>query len=70
MFFSIIVPLYNRPVEIKEMLTSLLDQSYKDFEVIVVEDGSSVKSEHIVNKFKDMGLREPAEIFLSSLTLI
>lgn len=53
MFFSIIVPLYNRPVEIKEMLTSLLDQDYKDFEVIIVEDGSKNKSEHIVDKFKD-----------------
>ena len=52
MFFSIIVPLYNRPVEIKEMLTSLLDQDYKDFEVIIVEDGSKNKSEHIVDKFK------------------
>jgi len=53
MFFSVIVPLYNRPVEIKEMLTSLLDQSYKDFEVIIVEDGSKKKAEDIVNKFKD-----------------
>lgn len=53
MFFSIIVPLYNRPVEIKEMLTSLLDQDYKDFEVIIVEDGSKNKSEHIVDKLKD-----------------
>jgi len=35
------------------MLTSLLDQSYKDFEVIIVEDGSKKKAEDIVNKFKD-----------------
>lgn len=53
MFFSIIVPLYNRPVEIKEMLSSLLDQTYKEFEVIIVEDGSKNKAEHIVDKFKD-----------------
>ncbi|MFD1165993.1 glycosyltransferase [Sphingobacterium daejeonense] len=53
MFFSVIVPLYNRPVEIKEMLTSLLDQTYKDFELIIVEDGSKNKAEHIVDKFKD-----------------
>ncbi|MGX1641187.1 glycosyltransferase [Sphingobacterium sp.] len=53
MFFSIIVPLYNRPVEIKEMLSSLLDQTYKEFEVIIVEDGSKNNSEHIVDKFKD-----------------
>ncbi len=53
MFFSIIVPLYNRPVEIKEMLSSLLDQAYKEFEVIIVEDGSKNNAEHIVDKFKD-----------------
>ncbi|WP_185217082.1 MULTISPECIES: glycosyltransferase [Sphingobacterium] len=53
MFFSIIVPLYNRPVEIKEMLSSLLDQTYKEFEVIIVEDGSKNNAEHIVDKFKD-----------------
>lgn len=53
MFFSVIVPLYNRPAEIKEMLTSLLDQTYHDFEVIIVEDGSKNKAEDIVNKFKD-----------------
>jgi len=35
------------------MLTSLLDQTYKDFEVIIVEDGSKNKVEHIVDKFKD-----------------
>ena len=53
MFFSIIIPLYNRPVEIKELLNSLLNQEYPDFEVIIVEDGSKNKSEEIVNQFKD-----------------
>ena len=53
MFFSIIVPLYNRPVEIKEMLNSLLNQRYPHFEVIVVEDGSTKKADQIVEKFKD-----------------
>ena len=53
MFFSIIIPLYNRPVEIKELLMSLTEQEYKSFEVIIVEDGSSRPSEDIVAKFKD-----------------
>lgn len=35
------------------MLSSLLDQTYKEFEVIIVEDGSKNKAEHIVDKFKD-----------------
>ncbi|MGV6943526.1 glycosyltransferase [Sphingobacterium kyonggiense] len=53
MFFSIIIPLYNRPVEIKELLNSLLDQSYKDFEIIIVEDGSINKADHIVEQFSN-----------------
>lgn len=51
MFFSIIIPLYNRPDEIKELLTSLLKQTYTLFEVIVVEDGSSKPAEDIVQSF-------------------
>lgn len=53
MHFSIIIPLFNRPDEINELLTSLCEQNYKLFEVIVVEDGSSLKSNEIVNKYKD-----------------
>lgn len=53
MFFSIIIPLYNRPDEIRELLQSLLLQSYKEFEVIIVEDGSSRSSEEIIKKFND-----------------
>ncbi len=40
MFFSIIIPIYNRPQEIDELLTSLTKQTYTQFEVLVVEDGS------------------------------
>ncbi|QJD97356.1 glycosyltransferase [Mucilaginibacter robiniae] len=40
MFFSIIIPLYNRPQEIKELLESLTRQTYRQFEVLVIEDGS------------------------------
>ena len=52
MFFSIIIPLFNRPEELKELLNSLLEQRYKDFEVIVIEDGSSIPAKHIVEKFE------------------
>jgi len=40
-FYSIIIPVYNRPDEIAELLQSLVRQTYKNFEVIIVEDGSS-----------------------------
>jgi glycosyltransferase involved in cell wall biosynthesis len=53
MFFSIIIPLYNRPQEIKELLESLTLQTYSNFEVLVIEDGSVNDAETIVNTFTD-----------------
>src|SRR5690606_6025800 len=53
MFFSIVIPLYNRPDEIKELLASLVQQTYTSFEVIIVEDGSSKPAEHIVQSYAD-----------------
>lgn len=53
MFFSIIIPLYNRPDEIKELLHSLLSQTYQDFEVIIVEDGSTRPAKHIIERYAD-----------------
>lgn len=49
--FSIIVPVYNRPDEVYELLESLTKQTFTDFEVIIVEDGSSVKCDHIVSHY-------------------
>ncbi|MBS9525028.1 glycosyltransferase [Litoribacter alkaliphilus] len=51
MLFSIIIPVYNRPLEIKELLESLNQQSFRDFEVIIVEDGSSVTCKEICGSF-------------------
>jgi glycosyltransferase involved in cell wall biosynthesis len=53
MFFSIIIPLYNRPQEIKELLDTLVLQTYRNFEVLVIEDGSVNDAEAIVNGFAD-----------------
>jgi len=52
-FYSFIIPLYNRPDEIRELLESLTRQTYKEFEVIVVEDGSTISGEAEVQKFSD-----------------
>jgi glycosyltransferase involved in cell wall biosynthesis len=49
--YSVIVPVFNRPEELKELLNSLVGQTVKNFEVIVVEDGSSIKSDAIVEKY-------------------
>lgn len=53
MKFSIIIPVYNRPEEIKELLESLTKQSEKNFEIIIVEDGSTHKAEEVVRTFSD-----------------
>ncbi|NRF41903.1 glycosyltransferase family 2 protein [Pedobacter foliorum] len=51
MFFSIIIPLYNRPQEIDELLTTLTKQTYTQFEVLVIEDGSVNDAKAIVDKY-------------------
>ena len=51
MKYSIIIPVYNRPEEVNELLGSLACQTLKDFEVLVVEDGSTVESREIVQRW-------------------
>lgn len=53
MKYSIIVPVYNRPDEVDELLESLCKQSFKDFEVIIVEDGSSVACKEMCDKYME-----------------
>ena len=49
--YSIIIPVYNRPDEIDELLESLTHQTYSNFEVIVVEDGSRILCDFISEKY-------------------
>jgi glycosyltransferase involved in cell wall biosynthesis len=51
MKYSIIVPVYNRPDEVDELLQSLCEQTVKDFEVIIVEDGSINPCKDVCNKY-------------------
>ncbi|UWX56382.1 glycosyltransferase [Maribacter litopenaei] len=52
--FSFIIPVFNRPNEIEELLESLLLQTYsKRFEVVIVEDGSTIPAKEVVNRFTD-----------------
>jgi glycosyltransferase involved in cell wall biosynthesis len=51
MKYSIIIPVYNRPDEVDELLQSLTAQTLKDFEVLVVEDGSSVPCQQVVERY-------------------
>ncbi len=54
MYFSIIIPVYNRPEEIKEILESLVLSTYKkEYEIVIVEDGSTNSCKNIVDNFLD-----------------
>ncbi|HKX85945.1 MAG TPA: glycosyltransferase family A protein, partial [Flavobacterium sp.] len=54
MNFSFIIPVYNRPDEIDELLDSLTKQTYqKPFEIVIVEDGSTIPCESIVDKYRN-----------------
>ncbi len=54
MKYSIIVPVYNRPDEVDELLESLSNQTKKDFEVIIVEDGSVRTCKDVCDKYADI----------------
>ena len=54
MRYSVIIPVYNRPDEVDELLQSLTRQSFKDFEVIIAEDGSSVPCKDIADRYQNM----------------
>ena len=54
MKYSIIVPVFNRPDEVGELLESLCNQELKDFEVIVVEDGSKIPCKDVCDKYADI----------------
>ena len=56
MFFSVIIPVYNRIDEVDELLRSLLAQSERNFEVIIVEDGSTQPCGAAVEDARSRGL--------------
>ena len=54
---SVVIPLYNKEKSIAQTLECVLNQTYKDFEVIVVDDGSKDNSAAIVEAFNDERIR-------------
>lgn len=52
MRYSLVIPVYNRPEEVRELLESLTRQELFDFEVIIVEDGSSISSQEVVDSYQ------------------
>lgn len=54
MYFSIIIPVFNRPDEVKELLESLLLLDYTNaFEIVIIEDGSTLDCKKVVDLFKE-----------------
>ena len=54
MKYSVIVPVYNRPDEVDELLESLCSQTFKDFEVVIVEDGSIITCKDVCDKYANI----------------
>ncbi len=52
MRYSVIVPVFNRPDEVEELLDSLTRQTRQDFEVLLVEDGSTVPCEEVARRYE------------------
>jgi len=52
--FSVIIPTYNRAEKLKHCLDSLAKQTYKNFEILVCDDGSTDNSKDVVEQFKDV----------------
>lgn len=54
---SVIIPLYNKEAYIEKTISSILEQTYSNFEIIVVDDGSTDNSVNVVNRIQDPRLR-------------
>jgi len=50
-YFSVIIPVYNRPAEVEDLLQSLAEQTCQDFEVYLVEDGSTVRCDEVASRY-------------------
>src|SRR5690606_20104795 len=54
---SVVIPLYNKELSVRNTINSVLDQTFKEFEVIIVNDGSTDNSLEIVQQFEDDRIR-------------
>lgn len=56
--YSIVIPVFNRPDEVEELLNSLAKQRYRNFEIVIIEDGSTEPCKNVVDKYSgDLTIR-------------
>ncbi|WP_288243668.1 glycosyltransferase family 2 protein [uncultured Chryseobacterium sp.] len=55
--FSVVIPLYNKENSIRNTVQSVLNQSFADFEIVIVNDGSTDKSLEVVRQINDARIR-------------
>ena len=54
---SVIIPTYNRVHLVGRAIQSVLDQTYQNFDIVVIDDGSTDNTEEIVESFNDERIR-------------
>ena len=54
---SVILPVYNAANTVGKTITSVLRQTLKDIEVIIVDDGSDIKTKRVIKKFRDKRIK-------------
>ena len=55
--FSVVIPLYNKELSVKNTIQSVLDQTFQEFEIVIVNDGSTDDSVTVVESFNDSRIR-------------
>ena len=69
---SVCIPIYNASLYLRECIDSILSQSYKDFELLIVDDGSTDNSSAIVHSYNDPRIRliQNNHNYIGSLNLL
>ena len=56
-FFSVVIPTYNRAARLRLTLDSVIAQTFQEFEVLVMDDGSTDNTRAVVESFNDLRIR-------------
>lgn len=57
MKISVIIPVYNAEKTIERLLNSVISQTYKNYEVIIINDGSTDKTESIISRYNSSNIK-------------